>query len=86
MEGLTSSEISELLAPRAKKVKTPTGVGSKFDSDGWKVLESTSEVGKFEGRAGTIKRNRKGRTSRLPNGSRWYPKWLEHEVLAYKLK
>lgn len=51
-------------------------------------IERTSltnlEVGQYEGKVGTTRRSRKGRTYKSPNGSRRYqPNW-ENEVIAYK--
>jgi hypothetical protein len=82
---MNNADIALLLAPR--KRKAPQGKGRKFTSEGWEVLTTTTECGTFRGKAGTIKRNRKGRTTRMPNGWRTYPVWNDGtEALAYKLK
>lgn len=47
--------------------------------------ETRASIGKFEGRAGSIKRSRKGRTSRMANGRRFYNGITEHEIVAYRL-
>jgi len=80
-------ENADILALLAPKKKAPQGVGRKFTSEGWETLTTTTECGTFRGKAGSIRRNRKGATRRLPNGWRTYPAWNDGtEALAYKLK
>ena len=47
--------------------------------------ETRASLGKYEGRAGSIRRSRKGRTRRMPNGRRFYNGITDHEVVAYRL-
>lgn len=53
--------------------------------DGWqKGKPPTGSVGSFVGRAGSMRRSRKGRTTRVANGSRKYLRGEPDTVLAYK--
>jgi hypothetical protein len=65
---VTDKEISALY-----KKTSATGKNWKFQEGQKLPLTHTSECGKFHGKAGTIKRSRKGSVTRLPNGKRWYP-------------
>jgi len=81
---LTDEVISDLLqdepAPAARK-------GRKvFTSEGWVSMKvNATTVGAFEGKAGSLRRSRKGRTYRMANGRRFYND-LEATVLAYKAR
>lgn len=48
---------------------------------------TSEDYGSFTGKQGTMRRSRKGRTTRMPNGSRRYiSTWApENEVVAYKI-
>lgn len=51
-----------------------------------KVALAKLEVGQFEGKQGTPRRSRKGRTYRAPNGRRFMAhQWEKPEVVLYRL-
>ena len=78
---LTLAQVEKMLAD-AKTTK-PVNV---FTEDGWTSYENLprSLVGGYIGRAGSITRSRKGRTTRKANGFRQYvPNWDEN-IIAYK--
>lgn len=83
---LTPAQVEALYAPKPSKKK---GLGKVLTSEGWTVIEKMGDYnfGGFQGKAGTIRRNRKGATRRLPNGSRrhFMPYMEGIEVIAYKL-
>lgn len=88
MEGLSIADITALTTKRSKKGSTAKkGYAIVRSADGGldKVpLDSVSSVGKFEGKAGTMRRSRKGTPRRLPNGTRFFaPNW-ETEVVSYR--
>lgn len=56
----------------------------KREGDLVKVSLNEVELGGFQGKQGTTKRSRKGRTSIRPNGSRFYAPYGKSEVVAYK--
>ena len=74
---LSKAELSSLLAGGKSANYT-------FSYGEWTTNYNVTRdnVGAFEGRAGTVTRNRKGRTSRKPDGSRKYNN-LESCVQAY---
>lgn len=41
-------------------------------------------IGAYEGKVGSMKRSSKGRSSRLPNGRRYYVNNYDVDVVAYK--
>jgi hypothetical protein len=47
--------------------------------------EVKASIGKFESRQGTLKRSRKGRTSRMPNGYAKYNSITELDVVSYHI-
>jgi hypothetical protein len=71
---LSNSQVMSLLTASGSKTGTGQGNQRYCDSDG--VIQfgkpSADVVGKFEGKQGTVRRSRKGRTTRLPNGTRKY--------------
>jgi len=74
------AKVAKLAKPRKA---TMAGRGKGFDGEVWRTLKA-GEVEAFHGKAGSIRRTRKGRTRRLPNGRRWYPAWTDTEqVIAY---
>jgi hypothetical protein len=89
---LSEDQLAAIYEPRTGKRKN---LGTVFvrTSEG---LESRKirkmgdhEFGEHIGNVGTMRRSSKGRTYRMPNGSRKYAgTWWhgEHEVVAYKLK
>lgn len=88
MDGLTTSELNVLLAPRKRKTKDPTGKGKVWDATQNSFVPFDSkmhDLGTYTGRVGTTRRNNKGGTKRMPNGSRRYLPWNPNEVTAYKL-
>jgi hypothetical protein len=77
----TLDEVLALLAAKDRKSAT----GNKwFDGTEWHY-GTARNVGSFQGRAGSIRRNRKGATSRMPNGTR---KYIDNQtaVIAYLTK
>jgi hypothetical protein len=70
-------------------LKGGTGGKKVYWSDGAVTLDLASAMAKggFTGKAGTMKRSRKGRTYRAPNGSRTYLNnwWDETTVIAYQI-
>lgn len=86
MDGLSPDLIRELLNKKRHRnsprkfalVRTANGV-EKFPVSKVKA----EALGKFDGKAGTIKRSRKGRTYRKADGSRYYcPDW-NNTVIGY---
>jgi hypothetical protein len=95
---MTPEQIQELMTGRKprKPIKLADGTTRKpknyayaLDADSvltllkskdWKV----GDVGSFTGKTGSVRRNRKGRTYKLPNGSRRYQHWNEN-ITAYKV-
>jgi hypothetical protein len=79
--------IRSLMAPGPKKSKAPQeGQERAIMSDGavLPLKQVITQVGGFEGNAGTLARSRKGRVYRKPNGRRFYCSSYETpEVLAY---
>lgn len=87
----------ELIAALYATRKTAQGKGVKTANrphklitrvDGELVVEYVatlpmSLVGGYDGKAGTMKRSRKGRSSRNANGRRFYNPNYEREVIAY---
>lgn len=73
---LSAAQMSELLAGGK-------AANNGFVNGQWTVTKLTATtVGAYTGRAGTVTRNRKGRTSRKPDGWRQY--WnVEENVQAY---
>jgi hypothetical protein len=83
------SEIQALLAGKPKKAKQASDMpGHAYIREtpkGPLVKVSTSEVyvGGFQGKAGSVVRNRKGGTRRKANGRRNYIQNVEVEVVSY---
>jgi hypothetical protein len=85
---LTLDEIETMLAPKTRK----TGKSAKvrvWNAETSSFIPRDSKIhdlGTFHGRAGTVKRSRKGRTYRAPNGVRKTFPWNPAEVTAYIVK
>jgi hypothetical protein len=79
---LSQNQLMSLLAiPKGEKRKTNAWI-----MDGDTLTRETvksSQFGKFEGKAGSVVRNRKGATRRMPNGRRYYVRPTDLEVVAY---
>lgn len=84
--------VIELARKDAEKLARKATTPSKFyyREDG-KLKRSASkptgmDVESFTGKTGTVRRNRKGRTRILPNGSRRYIRswWDSDGIVAYK--
>ena len=88
MKGLSNREILNLLARPASVKAQPLMLVRVTHEDGSSTLESVdfkaSQVGKFEGRAGSLKRTSKGNTTRALNGRRAYVGSVDVEVVAYQ--
>lgn len=90
---ISQAKLQALFAAKAKKgQKANLGKVLVLGENGhgvWHTIEKMSDydLGKFEGKVGTTRRSSKGRTVRMPNGSRKYiaPRG-EGRVIAYKLK
>jgi hypothetical protein len=84
---LTPAQVSDLYAPKTRKGKS---LGKAFTRDGWESITKVGDynLGSFQGKVGSIRRSAKGRTRRMPDGSRRYfePYMEGKEVIAYKLK
>lgn len=87
---LTASEITKLLASGGyKRRATQVATTCHFARDPQGVLVRVAgkppagTIGKFEGKVGTTRRSRKGRTYHAPNGSRKYIAPYEQEVVMY---
>lgn len=79
--------ILKLLAPPPRKSRTGGKSYALLDNGDKVPLSSLSveTLGSFQGKAGTMRRSRKGRTYRQANGSRFYcPNYTGVRVLAYK--
>lgn len=90
---LSQAEIAALYAPReARTGKKGKGFVMVRTEDGLskQVIEKMGDhdFGAFEGKVGTMRRSTKGRTRRMPNGSRRYVRsWFaEDAVVAYSLR
>lgn len=90
MTNLTRDAIMEILAgAKAKKARTSKNSYIVRLSDGTSERRPgkppTGVTGRFHGKVGTPTRNRKGRTSRKPNGYATYiiPWWEAELVVAY---
>ena len=81
MEGLAKELIFALTAKRDSK--NPSAF--YIDSHGNKHPLKSRDIARFEGKAGTIRRSRKGATRRLANGSRRYVDSGEVDMVAYKV-
>jgi hypothetical protein len=76
-------------------VKSPRALGKVITRNAPGDLEVSGiakmgdhDFGSFQGKVGTMRRSTKGRSRRMPNGSRRYVhNWFEsNTVVAYKLK
>lgn len=76
MRGLPAEVVTALLSGAKKKPSTGNGLQYALVRNMEGQLERVSlknlDVGHFEGRAGSIRRSRKGATRRLANGRRYY--------------
>jgi hypothetical protein len=69
VKALDNKAITTLVAKKKRKpaskrglVKTPTGKAE------WVTMSSLADVGRFQGKTGSVYRNRKGQARRRPNG------------------
>lgn len=71
---------------KASKGRALVRIGSKVE---WEDIVTVGDynLNGFAGKVGTVRRNRKGATRRLPNGTRRHfgPYMEGKEVIAYKL-
>jgi hypothetical protein len=85
---LTPAQVSDIYTRKAKGGKV--ALGFAITRDGREPITKMGDynIEGFAGRAGTIRRNRKGATRRMPNGTRRYfgPYMDGKEVIAYKLR
>lgn len=63
-------------------VRTATGELEKVAM----TSEVRKSIGRYEGKQGTVKRSRKGRSSIKPNGTRFYNAVTELEVVSYVIR
>ena len=88
---MNAEMIARLMNPPKRK-REVTSKAWAIMSNGEKVsLEGKmATIMRFEGKAGTSRRSSKGRTYRMPNGSRRYvdTAWIEDspEIVAYVVK
>lgn len=93
MKGLDNTLIAALMSGKPAKKREPNyskGFAMIRTESGLDKVPITPEIraaiGKFEGKQGSIRRSKKGRTSIRPNGRRYYvPSYSEVEVVGYKL-
>lgn len=87
MQGLTLDDLAALFAPR-KTAQPINGFAMIRGENGLeKVSLSKLQVGTFEGKTGTPRRSRKGRTYPAPNGKRYYVGHYDSpEVVSYQPK
>lgn len=82
---LTPAQVEDIYRRKPSKASK----GKALTRDGWEEITKVSDFNltAFAGKVGTIRRNRKGATRRLPNGSRrHYGPYMDgKEVIAYKL-
>ncbi len=85
MDGLSDAAIKMLFAPKPRKLRTSKRYMVTNTSEGL-VREpfATSEIAHYEGKVGTVRRSRKGKTQRQANGRRFYVPNFDKEVVAYK--
>ena len=90
---LSNDQVREILAA-GKKGKASKTTEKYLTTEGWvngKVPRDPMDIGSFEGKVGTMRRSRRGISTRNPNGSRRYTNpqapFVEGnvKVLAYKL-
>jgi hypothetical protein len=81
---LTLKEIEELLADGSKATTTPA---QWFDGSQWHntPVPTGMASGSYRGKAGSIRRSNKGRSRRMPDGSRRYLIDYDSTVVAYKV-
>lgn len=82
---LTPAQVEAIYRRKPSKASK----GKALTRDGWEVITKVSDynLDGFQGKVGTVRRNRKGATRRLPNGTRKHfgPYMEGKEVIAYKL-
>jgi len=83
--------IEYLMKPKPRKTAKPKYWVRKADGslEGYANKPTGLNSGSYQGKAGSIRRNRKGATRRLANGSRRYvyPWWDENErdlIVSYQ--
>jgi hypothetical protein len=82
---LTPEQITRLVARGGIKASAGHPKNRWFDGFEWHTGKPPANV-RFEGKAGTMRRSRKGATRRMPNGSRYVVgQYDEPQVLAYKV-
>lgn len=86
MQGLSSEELAAIFAPRKSRTESVGGFAMIRGENGLeKVPLSKLTVGAFEGKTGTLRRSRKGRTYHAPNGQRYYAgQYDTPEVVSYQ--
>jgi len=89
---MTKDQAYELLTGRKARRKSgekPKGSYVLVEGSGKLIAQSLTYrggLGSFEGKAGTVRRNSKGGTVRMPNGRRRYRHEAVNEgIIAYKL-
>ena len=85
--GLTVGQLESLMAPNktAKKANALVRVATETGTMLERQQVKTSQFGRFEGKAGTKRRSRKGMVRTMPNGSRYYNWITETEVVMYQV-
>ena len=85
MEGLSPKKIQSLMSGARKKNPAQKGFALIRTESGLEKVslrDLNNGVGSFDGKTGTPKRSRKGRTYPAPNGRRFYaPNWQDDVVL-----
>jgi len=92
VNGLSNADILALMTPRARRTTTnlEAAAMAKFmlvkTAQGTIEAQAfkTAEISKFEGKVGTVRRSRKGRTRRNANGRRYYVRNFDLDIVAYK--
>jgi hypothetical protein len=75
--------LKALLAGAPKKNRSTGYALVKRDGQLERVPLSEVDIGAFQGKAGTIRRSRKGAMRRQANGRRFYAPYGKSEVVAY---
>lgn len=86
---LTPAQVDAIYRRKPSKVAKGRALVRNGNEVVWEDIEKVGDynLNGFAGKVGTIRRNRKGATRRLPNGTRRHfgPYMEGKEVLAYKL-
>lgn len=86
---LTPAQVEDIYRRKPSKASKGRALVRNGSEVAWEDITTIGDLnlGSYQGKVGTVRRNRKGATRRLPNGSRrFYRNYMDgKEVIAYKL-